>query len=226
MRWRALAFGCVVSALAVVGCTSVRHRMTGGTPAIRPASMDGTIVDGRYFAADGSFSVRLPHAPESFEAHNLQIRDGQSGAGGRMITYVIFGPGPTDPAGYHVILAPRSAARETPSLAERAARITESYMHDYNAAYHGAAERLVFTRTETAGRPAIYAVYRYRYGDDDVPDEFYVVFEVIEVAPGRVVNVMAEKLTVANPWNPGLDTLVAGRWTRFNDFAESVEVGD
>jgi len=189
--------------------------------------MDGAIARGRYTSVDGSFNVRLPHATSSFEGQNLQVRDGKSSGDRGKATYVIFGPGPTDPAGYHVILA--TARRDGPpaaSLAERAARINEYYMRQYNSTFGGVAERLVFERTDAAGRPAIYSIYRYEYGERDDPEEFFVAFKVIQADDGRVVNVMAEKLTTANPWYPGIDTLVGGTWDRFNDFAASVEVID
>jgi hypothetical protein len=69
-------------------------------------------------------------------------------------------------------------------------------------------------------------VYRYTYDDGSRKHVFYVVFTVIKVSDRKLVNVMAEKLTLTNPWYPGVDTLVAGEWMRFNDFASSVRVNE
>jgi hypothetical protein len=189
--------------------------------------MDGSIDAGRYTAADGSFSVDIPHPDDSFESRNLQIRDGQDTGETGKVSYVIFGPGPTDPAGYHVIVAtPVTPVADDRSLAERAGKIASHYIAEYDREYRGMAERLVFDPVGVGGHSAIYSIYRYEYQAGGVSQGFYVAFTIIKASDDHLVNVMAEKLTETNPWYPGVDALVGRDWARFNDFAASVRVAD
>ncbi len=187
----------------------------------------GTMKGARYHAADGSFTCEPPHAVDTAEFAGSVLRDGQDSDAAGAVTYVTFGPGPTDPAGYHVVLASALAGRpDLRPLAERAEQVVAHYMATYDGELGGSGERLVFRHATVAGRPAIYAVYRYDYQQDGVPALFYTAFAIIRSSDTHVVNVMAERLTLENPWYPGIDVLSVGEWERFTGFAASVEVAD
>jgi len=230
--WRSPLFAfSICLAVAGFGCGARAVRPQGGAPPAAaekeasPGRLQGQVVGGRYVAPDGSFTASAPHPPESYEFKNMSISDGRTKDGAVALSYVIFGPGPSDPAGYHVIVAEGLRGQSDPRpVGERADAVTSSYMARYDALYHGTAERLVFAKRIVDAKPAIYCVYRYVYDASGKKRVFYVVFTVIKMSDDKLVNVMAEKLTLANPWYPGVDTLVAGEWTRFNDFAASVRV--
>jgi hypothetical protein len=211
------------AALFVLGANGCRQ------PAPPPVEhqTSGTIEGGRYHAPDGSFHCVPPHAVDTAEFVGSVLRDGRDADENGSVTYVTFGPGPTDPAGYHVVLAHAPANRpDVRPLQERATQIVSHYMASYDREFGGSAERVVFDPVIIGGRTAIYAVYRYDYRRDGSPSMFYTAFAIIRFSASSVVNVMAEWLTLENPWYPGIDTLSARQWQRFNELAASVEVSD
>src|SRR3990172_6875757 len=74
----------------------------------------GTMKGGRYHAADGSFTCEPPHAVDTAEFAGSVLRDEKDSAAAGAVTYVTFGPGPTDPAGYHVVLASALGGQSDP----------------------------------------------------------------------------------------------------------------
>ncbi len=181
-------------------------------------------ASGRYTAPDGAFSVGPPHSASSYEFQNMRYTDGSRTGDGIELRYVIFGPGPTDPTAYHVVVAEGLGSEgRTGDAAAHAREISDAYMARYDATYGGSSRRVAFEEALIAEKQGAYLVYRH---DPSLPDDdaFYVVFMITHHGDDAVVNVMAEKLTPANPWYPGKEALMRGAWTRFNHFAASVRV--
>jgi hypothetical protein len=181
-------------------------------------------ASGRYTAPDGSFSVGPPHSATSYEFQNMRYTDGSRTGNGIKLSYVIFGPGPSDPTAYHVVVAEGlGSGGNAGNWAARAREISDTYMRRYDARYGGSSRQVAFEEAVIAEKEGAYLVYRH---DPNRPDDaaFYVVFMITVHGDDTVVNVMAEKLTPANPWYPGKEALVRGAWTRFNQFAASVRV--
>jgi len=226
-------------AVALNGCSARRSEPVAATDASaapatrasgRPArTTAGTkfgeiSANGRYTAPDGAFSVGPPHSASSYEFQNMRYTDGSRSSDGVELQYVIFGPGPSDPTAYHVVVAEGLGSEGNAGNATaRAGAISDAYMRRYDASHGGSSRRVALEEALVAGKEGAYLVYRH---DPNGPDDaaFYVVFIITDHGDETVVNVMAEKLTPANPWYPGKEALVRGAWTRFNEFAASVRV--
>jgi hypothetical protein len=176
------------------------------------APVAGAVSGTTYTAPDGAFRVAVPTVFVTGQAavgagrlhEGLRLEDGRGMVEGARVDYVMFGPSVDhDDEIYHVVLAAPDPYRRYDDLARHADAIITGYLEQYDQQYVGASTELVRKDVELAGRPAVYASYRYdfvrRSTDDATRLRSYVSFCILAAQGYRLVTTVVERRPASVP---------------------------